>query len=91
MKILAYPFWLLYRIWFYILVAIPIIVLFPLLIISIVREQWYPLFFRIARLWAKFILIGMGFIWKIEREQTIEKSKSYMLRGRRSRLLQKMC
>ncbi len=78
MKLFAYPFWILYRIWFYILVAIPIIVLFPLLIISIAREQWYPLFFRIARLWAKFILIGMGFIWKIEREQTPEKDKSYM-------------
>ena len=78
MKILAYPFWVLYRIWFYILVALPILVLLPILLISISREQWYPLFFRIARLWAKFILIGMGFIWKIEREQTPEKSKSYM-------------
>lgn len=78
MKILAYPFWLLYRIWFYILVAIPIIILFPLLIISIAREQWYPYFFKLARLWSKFILIGMGFIWKIEREQTPDKNKSYM-------------
>jgi len=78
MKILAYPFWLLYRIWFYILVAIPIIVLFPILLISISREQWYPFFFRLARFWAKFILIGMGFVWKIEREQTPEKDKSYM-------------
>ncbi len=78
MKLFAYPFWLLYRIWFYILVTIPIIILFPLLIISIAREQWYPFFFRIARLWAKIILIGMGFIWKIEREQTPEKDKSYM-------------
>ena len=78
MKFLAYPFWLLYRIWFYILVALPILVLFPILLISISREQWYPYFFRIARLWAKFILIGMGFIWIIEQEQTPEMNKSYM-------------
>ncbi len=78
MKIFAYPFWLLYRIWFYILVALPIIILFPFLIISIAREQWYPYFFKLARLWSKIILIGMGFIWKIEREQTPEKDKSYM-------------
>lgn len=78
MKILAYPFWLFYRIWFYILVALPILVLFPILLISISREQWYPFFFRIARIWAKFIMMGMGFIWKIEREQTPEKDKSYM-------------
>lgn len=78
MIVFKYIFWLLYRIWFYILVALPIIVLFPILLISIYREQWYPFFFRLARLWAKFILSGMGFIWKIEREQTPQKDKSYM-------------
>jgi len=78
MKFIKYPFWILYRIWFYILVAIPIIVLFPLLIISILRESWYPFFFKLARIWAKFILIGMGFNYIIEREQTPESSKSYM-------------
>jgi len=87
MKFLAYPFWLLYRIWFYVLVAIPIIILFPVLLISISREQWYPFFFKIARLWAKFILIGMGFIWKIEREQTPEKDKSYMFIGNHTSMM----
>ena len=78
MKIFKYPFWVLYRIWFYILVLIPIIVLFPVLIISISREQWYPLFFRLARIWSKFILIGMGFGYKIIKEETPEPKKSYM-------------
>ena len=67
-----------YRIWFYILVAIPIIALFPVLIISVLKEAWYPLFFRIARFWAWFILIGMGFRVQIEREETPKKNKSYM-------------
>ncbi|WP_335973087.1 lysophospholipid acyltransferase family protein [Gaetbulibacter jejuensis] len=78
MKIFKYIFWVLYRIWFYILVALPIIVLFPVLLISILKESWYPFFFKLARIWAKFILIGMGFNYKIEREQTPEKGKSYM-------------
>jgi 1-acyl-sn-glycerol-3-phosphate acyltransferase len=78
MKIFKYLFWILYRIWFYILVALPILILFPILFISILKESWYPYFFKIARLWAKFILAGMGFVWKIEREQTPELSKSYM-------------
>jgi len=78
MKFIKYPFWILYRIWFYILVAIPIIVLFPLLIISILRESWYPFFFKLARIWAKFILIGMGFNYIIEREQIPEHKRSYM-------------
>ncbi|WP_179353418.1 lysophospholipid acyltransferase family protein [Winogradskyella vidalii] len=78
MSIIKYPLWLLYRIWFYILVAIPIIVLFPLLIISIAKEQWYPYFFKLARIWSKFILIGMGFGYKIKRDQTPDPNKSYM-------------
>ncbi|WP_299098080.1 1-acyl-sn-glycerol-3-phosphate acyltransferase [uncultured Winogradskyella sp.] len=78
MAIFKYPFWVLYRVWFYILVAIPIIVMFPILIISISREQWYPLFFKLARIWSKFILIGMGFGYKIKREEIPVPNKSYM-------------
>jgi len=78
MKLFKYIFWVLYRIWFYILVALPIIVLFPILVISILKESWYPFFFKLARFWARFILFGMGFNVKIEREQVPEPSKSYM-------------
>lgn len=76
-----YLFWIVYRIWFYILVALPILVLLPILLISISREQWYPFFFKLARFWAKFILFGMGFRVKVEREQVPERHKSYMFIG----------
>ncbi|MDB9960828.1 1-acyl-sn-glycerol-3-phosphate acyltransferase [Oceanihabitans sp.] len=78
MMVFKYIFWFLYRIWFYIMVALPILVLFPILIFSILKEEWYPFFFKIARLWAKCILIGMGFRWIIDREQTPELDKGYM-------------
>jgi len=78
MIVFKYIFWILYRVWFYILVLIPIIILLPILLIVVSREQWYPIFFKIARFWGKFILIGMGFRWKIEKEQILKKGKSYM-------------
>lgn len=78
MKLFKYPFWLLYRIWFHILVALPIILLFPLLVVSILKESWYPYFFKLARIWARFILIGMGFRVKLIQLQKPEKHKSYM-------------
>ncbi len=78
MNFIKYPFWFLYRMWFYILVTVPIIVLLPLLLISILKEEWYPMFFKLARFWASVILIGMGFRWYIKREQIPEKHKSYM-------------
>ncbi|WP_396198698.1 lysophospholipid acyltransferase family protein [Flavobacterium sp.] len=79
MKLLKYPFWLLYRIWFYLLVLLPIIVLFPLILFTILSEKTYPLFFKIARLWARVILIGMGFRYSIKGTENFEAGKSYML------------
>ncbi|WP_159801277.1 1-acyl-sn-glycerol-3-phosphate acyltransferase [Flavobacterium sp. MK4S-17] len=79
MKIFRIIFWLLWRIWFYILMGVPIIVLSPLLLLTISSEKTYPQFFVLARFWAKIILVGMGFHYKIKREQDFEKGKSYML------------
>jgi 1-acyl-sn-glycerol-3-phosphate acyltransferase len=52
--------------------------MFPFLFISILSEKWYPAFFFMARIWAKFILLGMGFFPKVEREEEIVQGKSYM-------------
>tara|TARA_R110002051_G_scaffold73135_2_gene132723 strand:+ start:20158 stop:20898 length:741 start_codon:yes stop_codon:yes gene_type:complete len=71
---------ILYRIWFHILVAVPIIIFLPLLVVFATRESWYPQFFWMARnLWAKPILYGM-FCWpKITYEERLVKGCSYML------------
>ncbi|CCG54644.1 Probable acyltransferase [Flavobacterium indicum GPTSA100-9 = DSM 17447] len=79
MNFLKYPLTLLYRIWFYILVLVPILVLFPLIFITIYKEKTYPLFFKIARLWAKVVLVGMGFRYSIKGQEFFEEGKSYML------------
>ncbi|NNK76501.1 MAG: 1-acyl-sn-glycerol-3-phosphate acyltransferase [Maribacter sp.] len=70
----------LYRIWFYVLVTVLIILFFPLLAISTLSEKWYPQFFWLARnLWARPILLGMGCPQKIFWDQKLVKGKSYML------------
>ena len=68
----------LYRAWFYILITLPIVVLFPILLISIAKRSWYPMFFRLAQFWARFILYGMGFMPRIRRMQETVKGQSYM-------------
>ena len=79
MKFLKYPITLVYRIWFYVLVLVPIVVMFPLIFATIISEKTYPLFFKIARIWAKVILFGMGFNYSIEGAEVFEDGKSYML------------
>lgn len=69
-----------YRIWFYILAIVPILVFLPFLVITTISEKWYPQFFWLARnLWARPILLGMGCPQKIFREQKMVRGKSYML------------
>ncbi|TRX23705.1 1-acyl-sn-glycerol-3-phosphate acyltransferase [Flavobacterium franklandianum] len=74
-KIIFRAIW---RVWFCVLMAIPILVMFPFLVLSILTESGYPYFFKMARMWGKFILFGMGFYYKIEKEQELEEGKSYM-------------
>jgi 1-acyl-sn-glycerol-3-phosphate acyltransferase len=70
----------LYRIWFYILVTIPILIFWPLLLVSTISEKTYPQFFWLARnLWAPVILYGMGCPPQIRYSQQMKRSGSYML------------
>ena len=72
-------FWLLWRVWFYIMIALPILVMLPFLLLSIVSERGYPYFFVMARIWGKFILFTMGFYYKVETIQRLEPNTSYMI------------
>ena len=58
---------------------VSIVVLFPFLFISILREEWYPVFFKLARFWAYIILFGMGFIPIIKKGVKFKKGESYMI------------
>ena len=70
----------LYRVWFYIRVTVPILLFFPLLLLFTISEKTYHQFFWLARnFWAVPILYGMGCFPKIQRQQRMEKGKSYML------------
>ncbi len=79
MKILINLFRLFWRVWFYVLMFFSIVLLFPILIVSILKSEWYGFFYRIARVWSKIILYGMGFIPKVEFLEKMKKGKSYLL------------
>ena len=69
---------LLWRVWFYTLVLLYILVFFPVLLICTSREEWYHCFFALARLWSKFVLYGSGFFPVVKKEAAIDRNKSYM-------------
>ncbi len=78
MKFFKNTFVLFWRIWFYAWVLFTIIPIFPVLLIIMSKEKWYPIFFKIANAWAKTILFVMGFTTKIDGFQKIDPKKSYV-------------
>jgi 1-acyl-sn-glycerol-3-phosphate acyltransferase len=52
--------------------------MFPFLFFSILKKEWYGMFFKLARVWATVILFGMGFLPKVKRDTKHQKGISYM-------------
>lgn len=78
MKMFRYILAPLYQMWFYLLVTIVTVILFPFLAISILKQSWYPFFFKVARIWSASIIYGIGCFPIIKRDVIYEKGKSYM-------------
>lgn len=68
-----------WRIWFYLLVIAPLIIMLPLLLVTTSKEKWYPATFLLGKIWASLVLYGMGFIPKVNYNTTLDTHKSYML------------
>lgn len=77
----------LYRLWFYILVAISTILLFPFLFIFTIKETQYRTFYKVARIWGGIVVYGMGFYPKVKRLSKLEKGKSYILVANHSSMI----
>ena len=69
-----------WRIWFYLLAAIPVPFLFPFLAIALLFPKGYTFVFWVARnIWAPIILGGSGFYTKIRYAKPLPKGTSYVL------------
>jgi len=78
MKFIKNIFILIWRSWFYGWVFFSLLIIFPLLLVILSREKWYPVFYKIANFWGKTILFIMGFSTEIEGIENIDKNKSYI-------------
>ena len=80
MKLLKRILLIFWRLWFYILCTIPVILIFPISPIIFILPRGYDIVYWYARnVWASFVLIGMGFYVKKNNIADLEKNKSYLL------------
>ena len=69
-----------WRVWFYILASIPVILLFPFLAISAIHPKGYNFIFWCARnIWSPFTLLFSGFYTKVDYEEELPVGESFIL------------
>jgi 1-acyl-sn-glycerol-3-phosphate acyltransferase len=73
-----------------VLAALIIIVVAPAMLIFLSRLKWYPTFYKLARLWGRVLLIGMGYRWTVTSETQLEKGRNYMFIGNHTSMLDPM-
>ncbi|WP_196895589.1 lysophospholipid acyltransferase family protein [Aureivirga marina] len=69
---------IIWRIWFYTIFIVTILVALPILLITTSKESLYPSFFKIAKYWAKTIILLMGFHVEANHKLLLEKDQSYI-------------
>ena len=87
MKFIKYPFYLFLRIWFYLMMGLPLIIFAPILIVLTFKQSWYPLFFKVARLWGSFVLLASGFLPIRKNGVFNQPGKSFMIIGNHTSML----
>lgn len=65
--------------WFFLVGFISFLVLYPLFIIFLSKEKWFPLAFQLKKIWAHIILFFSGIFYTIKKEGIIEKGKPYVI------------
>lgn len=78
MRVFRYILSPIYHIWFYLMVLVATLVLSPFLLLTTIKESWYPQFYKVARAWSAIILFGVGCIPKFGPKVAYTYGDSYM-------------
>lgn len=75
----ALIFGILYHVWYYILMLVSLVGLFVPLYFSSRRVDLFPRFYKYARIWAAWILNGMGLVRKITYDTRVPWDRPYIV------------
>lgn len=87
MKIIKIPFLFFWRIWFYLLITVTILLMIPFLLVFTSNEKYYPIFWKMVRIWSIVLIYGMGFRLKVQYDQKLDPTKSYIFCPNHSSLI----
>src|SRR5689334_9511277 len=78
MKYIFYPFQWIWRVLFYVNAVITFCIFFPFFFIFLSREKWFPLVFKLKKVWGHFLLLPLGMFYRVERLPKLDKKRAYV-------------
>ncbi len=65
--------------WFFLSGFLFFLPLYPIFLILLSREAWFPYAFQLKKVWAHWIIFSTGIVYKITYEEKPEKGKAYII------------
>ena len=75
-KFLAKRIWC---VWFFLTGFISFVPLYPVFLVLLSKEKWFPYAFRLKKIWAHWIIITSGIYYKITFEEALDKNQAYII------------
>jgi 1-acyl-sn-glycerol-3-phosphate acyltransferase len=78
-RYILFPFQWLWRSFFFLNAIITFFLFYPVFLVLLSREKWFPKVFRLKKVWAHFILYPAGIFYKIDYKKRLDKKLSYVI------------
>jgi 1-acyl-sn-glycerol-3-phosphate acyltransferase len=78
-RYLLFPFQWLWRCFFFTNAVITFFLFYPIFVVLLSRDKWFPVVFRLKKVWAHFILYPAGIFYKINYKKRLDRTHSYVI------------
>ena len=78
LKYILFPFQWIWRLLFYINAVVTFFLFFPFFFVLLSSRKWFPIVFRLKKVWAHFILFPVLVFYSVKRKSKLDKNRSYV-------------
>ena len=78
MKYILFPFQWIWRSLFFVNAVLTFFIFFPFFFVFLSSRKWFPLAFKLKKIWAHFILFPVLIFYSVKRKTTLDRNQSYV-------------
>ena len=78
LKYLLFPFQWIWRSLFFINAVVTFFLFFPFFFVLLSSRKWFPLVFKLKKVWGHFMLLPLGLFYSVKRKSKLDKNRAYV-------------